>query len=133
MCDTVCNGLSQLATPSMRWKHCSRARQFLLSGKLQSHLNSPNFWIALWFWLPGMEKFTKKGSHLPWSGLRFCFALAASRSSGQSGLLQVKPSCSPKSLCRLLLPRGLGGGRHWEMGLGCRMTEDVLNISQAKL
>lgn len=61
LCDTACDGLSQLAIPSMRWKHWSRARQLLLSGKLQSHLNSPNFWIAPWFWLSGMEKFTKKG------------------------------------------------------------------------
>ena len=72
-----------------------------------------------------MEKITKKGSHLPWNGLHFVSALAASSSSGQSGPLQVEPYCSPESLCRLLPPCGLGNGLGTQDGRG--------SISQVKL
>lgn len=124
-CDTICDGLSQLATARMKWKHCARAGQFLWLGELPLHPVSPNFSIAQWFWLPGMEETTKKGSHLFGVVSISIFALAASRSNGQSGPLRVRPFYHPQGLCRLLLPQALGNRLRWEMGLGLRVAKEV--------
>lgn len=100
----------------------------LWSGKLQ-----PVSWIDQWFWLPDMQKMTKKGSHLPRSDPFPFLALAASSLSGQSGPLYMKPSYSPESQCRLLLPHGLANRNLSSLRNGPGAQDSRGNVSRAKL
>ena len=65
------------------------------------------------------------GSTVPSGQWHLVSSLAASRSSGQSGPLQVEPYCSPESVCRLLPLHGLGNGLGTQDGRG--------SISQVRL
>ena len=126
-----------MATPRMRWKHCSRARQLVWSDKLQSHPDSPIFWIAQWFGLPDTKKVTEKGSCLLWNSVCFCFYFNCFKVQWSKWASSGEDFYSPESQCRWLLPHELADGAlSLRNGLGARLgwqkcfSSNILNDAE---